>query len=348
MAVGKKLRWEIFRRDNFACRYCGRSIQDGAVLEVDHVHPRSRRGADVPTNLVTACEACNSGKSDTPISAPPVEDVPQEAFRRACVARGLTDDQILSADPEEPSTLAQQIRQHYTDPEWAELGASRRYWLEEDQDPNEREFEVLVAYEAFLGESRDRHCLERTVESLLLLLPREEVARHEQEALEYFRGLPIDPPTEQERPAVWLGKVAGLLVEERQRIHFAGLSEEEQAEWLEYVSEFYGRHADDDPWRMTPEAQRREAEKKSFLAAAGYFHPAMCRGRGRHIQECPQRAKRLVRIKQCEACGPDGPPEHPGHGFCDEHFQMIVTGEYVTARGVTVIAASHTDIAAGA
>lgn len=93
MAVSKKLRFEVFRRDNFACRYCGRSAMAGAVLEADHVKPRARGGSDSATNLVTACEECNSGKSDTPLDAPAVADVPQVAFRVACAARNAPDPQ---------------------------------------------------------------------------------------------------------------------------------------------------------------------------------------------------------------------------------------------------------------
>lgn len=89
MAVSKRLRWAIIRRDNFQCRYCGATGKAGAVLEVDHVIPRSRGGRDVPQNLVTACESCNSGKSDTPLDAPLVEDVPQEVFLRSQAARDL-------------------------------------------------------------------------------------------------------------------------------------------------------------------------------------------------------------------------------------------------------------------
>jgi hypothetical protein len=89
MAVSKKLRWAILRRDNFQCRYCGATAQAGAVLEVDHVTPRSRGGRDVPQNLVTACESCNSGKSDTPLDAPLIEDVPQEVFLRSQADRDL-------------------------------------------------------------------------------------------------------------------------------------------------------------------------------------------------------------------------------------------------------------------
>lgn len=75
MALNRRLRWQIFRRDKFACGYCGLSAQDGAVLEVDHIHPRAEGGSDDPSNLITACSDCNSGKSDMPLRA--VESLPK-------------------------------------------------------------------------------------------------------------------------------------------------------------------------------------------------------------------------------------------------------------------------------
>lgn len=86
MAVKPKLRWAILRRDNFACRYCGATAEGGAVLHIDHVTPRVRGGKDIPQNLVTACEACNFGKSDVPLDAPLAEDVPQAEFRLLCTS----------------------------------------------------------------------------------------------------------------------------------------------------------------------------------------------------------------------------------------------------------------------
>jgi hypothetical protein len=37
-------------------------------LEVDHIVPRSRGGADIDENLITACEDCNRSKHATPLS----------------------------------------------------------------------------------------------------------------------------------------------------------------------------------------------------------------------------------------------------------------------------------------
>ena len=55
-------RFEILRRDNFRCVYCGRGAEDGAKLQVDHVVPSSRGGTDDPGNLRTACKMCNTSK----------------------------------------------------------------------------------------------------------------------------------------------------------------------------------------------------------------------------------------------------------------------------------------------
>lgn len=64
--VTNKIRFEIFNRDSFTCRYCGRSSPQ-VQLEVDHVHPIALGGSNELSNLATACTECNSGKSDRTI-----------------------------------------------------------------------------------------------------------------------------------------------------------------------------------------------------------------------------------------------------------------------------------------
>ncbi|MEN6536306.1 MAG: HNH endonuclease [Bryobacteraceae bacterium] len=66
MSISKRLRFEIFRRDNYACVYCGRRAPS-VTLEVDHRIPRCNGGSDDPENLVSACWDCNRGKG--PIEA---------------------------------------------------------------------------------------------------------------------------------------------------------------------------------------------------------------------------------------------------------------------------------------
>lgn len=66
MPVSKRTRFEIFKRDGFSCRYCGRTPPD-VLLHVDHIVPRSDDGSDDPENLTTACQDCNLGKSNRPL-----------------------------------------------------------------------------------------------------------------------------------------------------------------------------------------------------------------------------------------------------------------------------------------
>lgn len=82
MAVSQRLRFEILRRDNHACRSCGRTPPE-VRLHVDHVVPVALGGGDDPANLQTLCSDCNKGKSSVPADAPVVEDVASDAIRWA-------------------------------------------------------------------------------------------------------------------------------------------------------------------------------------------------------------------------------------------------------------------------
>ncbi len=59
--LAKSLRFEILKRDNSTCRYCG-ARPPGVVLHIDHVHPVAQGGKNELENLVTACRDCNAGK----------------------------------------------------------------------------------------------------------------------------------------------------------------------------------------------------------------------------------------------------------------------------------------------
>lgn len=80
MAVSKRLRYEILRRDNNTCRYCGGAAPD-VVLTVDHVVPTALGGSDDPSNLVAACKDCNAGKTSSSPDAPLVTDVADKAVQ---------------------------------------------------------------------------------------------------------------------------------------------------------------------------------------------------------------------------------------------------------------------------
>lgn len=65
------VRWEILKRDNFTCQYCGQ-FAPNVQLHVDHVTAIADGGSNQDDNLITACSACNVGK---------------EAFRARLVGR---------------------------------------------------------------------------------------------------------------------------------------------------------------------------------------------------------------------------------------------------------------------
>lgn len=113
MTLSKRLRYEILRRDNHACRYCGRSAPE-VPLTVDHVIPIALGGGDDPTNLATACKDCNSGKSASAPDAPLVADVTADALRWSAAIRYAADEQL--EDLAERQARAQQFSDYWT--EW--------------------------------------------------------------------------------------------------------------------------------------------------------------------------------------------------------------------------------------
>lgn len=69
-STGKKLRFEILKRDGFSCQYCGRHPPT-VLLHVDHIIAVSQGGKDDADNLVTACQDCNLGKGARALSSTP-------------------------------------------------------------------------------------------------------------------------------------------------------------------------------------------------------------------------------------------------------------------------------------
>lgn len=71
MAIQKKVRFEVFKRDGFTCSYCG-AKPPAVVLEIDHIEPKAKGGEDSIENLITSCFNCNRGKGSTQLSKIPL------------------------------------------------------------------------------------------------------------------------------------------------------------------------------------------------------------------------------------------------------------------------------------
>ncbi|RSX44676.1 HNH endonuclease [Bifidobacterium castoris] len=82
MAVSKRLRFEVLRRDGMECHYCHRK---DVPLTVDHVIPQALGGPSTAENLVACCRDCNIGKTSINPDEPLVAGVSEqaEAFREA-------------------------------------------------------------------------------------------------------------------------------------------------------------------------------------------------------------------------------------------------------------------------
>lgn len=68
--ISKKIRFEVFKRDNFTCQYCGKTPPN-VMLEIDHIKPISKGGSNNINNLVTSCFDCNRGKSNHSLKVMP-------------------------------------------------------------------------------------------------------------------------------------------------------------------------------------------------------------------------------------------------------------------------------------
>ena len=60
--IPKGLRFDILKRDNFTCQYCG-ATAPAVKLHVDHIKPWALVKKHERNNLTTACKDCNLGKS---------------------------------------------------------------------------------------------------------------------------------------------------------------------------------------------------------------------------------------------------------------------------------------------
>lgn len=57
--IDSALQWFVFKRDEYSCRYCGRS---GIPLTVDHIDLWELGGATIIDNLISACKKCNKDR----------------------------------------------------------------------------------------------------------------------------------------------------------------------------------------------------------------------------------------------------------------------------------------------
>lgn len=93
MAITKRTRYEVLRRDNYTCRYCGASAPN-VELQVDHVIPKALGGGDAPDNLVAACRDCNAGKTSSQPDSAQVAQVKAQAVAMSIALKTAFDTRM--------------------------------------------------------------------------------------------------------------------------------------------------------------------------------------------------------------------------------------------------------------
>ena len=61
--IAGNISWKVYARDNYSCRYCGKS---GIPLTVDHIILWEDGGPSIEDNLLTSCKKCNRTRGNTP------------------------------------------------------------------------------------------------------------------------------------------------------------------------------------------------------------------------------------------------------------------------------------------
>jgi len=91
-ALSARLRFNVFKRDQFACQYCG-AHPPAVVLECDHIIPVAEGGQNDIYNLVTACQDCNRGKAAVSLCVVPqsLADRAAEVAEREAQLRGYAE-----------------------------------------------------------------------------------------------------------------------------------------------------------------------------------------------------------------------------------------------------------------
>lgn len=132
MSITNKQRFEVFKKCNFTCQYCGRRTPE-VILEIDHVIPKSKGGTDDIDNLTASCFQCNRGKSWTML-----DNVLKD--------KDIHSETILLAEKEMQLAEYNYLRQKIRDREDEEIATLREHFSNQFQYPAyaERAFDKII------------------------------------------------------------------------------------------------------------------------------------------------------------------------------------------------------------
>jgi len=111
-SISKRLRFEIFKRDQFTCQYCG-AHPPSVILHVDHISPVAHGGLNEIDNLITSCESCNLGKSSKELSDIPMSLKDKAGITQEREAQIIGYQEILTAKRQRIESQSEQVREVY-------------------------------------------------------------------------------------------------------------------------------------------------------------------------------------------------------------------------------------------
>ncbi len=120
--------------------------------------------------------------------------------------------------------------------------------------------------------------------------------------------------------------------------YLRSLSAEEGGEWLAFASAFH------DGRMMTAKGISVAAALAAQDVPANYTWRSMCLGKGEHIIACPRKGAYLVRLAELKCCGPEGPGDHKGHLFCEQHLEHLIDGTFISPKGRSYTVTDYTDL----
>jgi len=85
--IDQKVAWNVYRRDGYKCRYCGR---DTVPLTVDHLVLWEVGGPSIEENLLSSCKNCNKARGNMEYS----DWLKSEFYLN--VSKGLDDEVIMN------------------------------------------------------------------------------------------------------------------------------------------------------------------------------------------------------------------------------------------------------------
>ena len=85
--IDQRVAWNVYRRDGYKCRYCGR---DTVPLTVDHLVLWEVGGPSIEENLLSSCKNCNKARGNMEYS----DWLKSEFYLN--VSKGLDDEVIMN------------------------------------------------------------------------------------------------------------------------------------------------------------------------------------------------------------------------------------------------------------